>query len=40
MGYRPAGTGISHKLKTKRTARIGIAVLVAGDAGPHHQGSV
>ena len=30
MGYRPAGTGISHKLKTKRTARIGIAVLVAG----------
>ena len=30
MGYRPARMGISRKLKTKRKARIGIAVLVAG----------
>ena len=33
MGYRPAGTGISHKLKAKRTARVGIAVLVTGMLG-------
>ena len=30
MGYRPAGTNIASKLKTKRTARIGIALLVFG----------
>ena len=30
MGYRPAGMNIASKLKTKRTARIGIAVLVFG----------
>ena len=30
MGYRTAGTNIASKLKTKRTARIGIALLVFG----------
>ena len=30
MGYRTAGTNIASKLKSKRTARIGVAILVAG----------
>ena len=30
MGYRTAGMNIASKLKTKRTARIGIALLVFG----------
>ena len=30
MGYRTAGMNITSKLKTKRTARIGIALLVFG----------
>ena len=28
MGYRTAGTDIAHKLKTKRSARIGIVILI------------
>ena len=30
MGYRAVGSDFASKLKTKRTARIGIAVLVFG----------
>ena len=30
MGYRAAGTNIAHKLKSKRTARIGVVILVGG----------
>ena len=30
MGYRTAGTDIAHKLKTKRSARIGIVILIWG----------
>ena len=30
MGYRAAGTNLASKLKTKRTARIGVALLVFG----------
>ena len=30
MGYRAAGTNLAHKLKAKRTARIGVVILVGG----------
>ena len=30
MGYRTAGTNLASKLKTKRTARIGVVILVGG----------
>ena len=30
MGYRTAGTNIVGKLKSKRTARIGVVILVGG----------
>ena len=30
MGYRAAGTNLAHKLKSKRTARIGGVILVGG----------
>ena len=30
MGYRAAGTNLAHKLKSKRTARIGVVILVGG----------
>ena len=30
MGYRAVGTNIAGKLKTKRTARIGVLILIGG----------
>ena len=30
MEYRAAGTNLAHKLKSKRTARIGVVILVGG----------
>ena len=40
MGYRAVGTNIAGKLKTNRTARIGVLILIGGAAGPHHGGSI
>ena len=40
MGHRTVGMNITSKLKTKRTARIGIALLVLGGDGPYHSGSI
>ena len=30
MGYRAAGTNLAHKLKSKRSARIGVLILIGG----------
>ena len=40
MGNRTVGVNITSKLKTKRTAWIGIALLVFGGDGPYHSGSI
>ena len=30
MGYRAAGMNLAHKLKSKRSARIGVLILIGG----------
>ena len=40
MGHSKTRTNLAHKLKSKRSARIGVLILIGGDACAHHGSAI